>query len=74
MIIIDFLLFLLSPEDSSDGPIRVGKGQKLARFDNRFYGALKIFFWIGATVAFWIGLLLFLQKIAAVAFKYQLPI
>ncbi len=66
MMIIDFFLFLFSPEDSSDNLTYVRKSEKLARFDNRFYGGLKIFFWIGVTVAFWIGLLLFLQKIATI--------
>lgn len=74
MILIDYLIFLLSPEDSSDRPIEPGRNQKMARFDNRFHGAVKIFFWIGVTVGFWIGLLLFLQRISAVVFSHQPPL
>lgn len=66
MMIIDFFIFLLSPEDSSDSLTYDRESKKSARFDNRFYGGLKIFFWIELTVAFWIGLLLFLQKITVI--------
>lgn len=45
-------VFLITPEDSSaSGFHRKTKDQ--AFYDNRWYGAIKITFWITAVVAFW---------------------
>jgi len=56
MLLVDYIVFLLSPEDSSDLPDSA-KRHPVSRFDSRFHGAMKIFFWIGFTAFFWIGLL-----------------
>ncbi|OGR17131.1 MAG: hypothetical protein A2X81_08585 [Desulfobacterales bacterium GWB2_56_26] len=56
-LLFDYVVFLLSPEDSSDLPDLV-KRQPASRFDSRFHGAMKIFFWLGFTAFFWIGLVL----------------
>lgn len=56
MLLFDYVVFLLSPEDSSELPDFV-KRRPASRFDSRFHGAMKIFFWIGFTAFFWIGLL-----------------
>lgn len=63
MMFYDFLVFLLSPDDSTESAVSTMKMRRIARFDNRFHGALKIFFWIGFTVFFWIGLLFFFRML-----------
>ena len=60
MLLFEYFVFLLSPEDSSDLPDFV-KRQQTTRFDGRLHGAIKIFFWIGLAVFFWIGLLALLR-------------
>lgn len=50
-----FLLFLITPEDSSPGGFRE-KRQDLAVFDNRLGGVVKIAFWIMVVVVFWSAL------------------
>ena len=47
-----FLVFLLSPEDSSTGGSTQYRNTQTP-FDNRLCGAIKIAFWITVTVAFW---------------------
>ena len=56
-----FIVFLLTPEDSSaNGFHRKGKDQ--SAFDNRWCGAIKIAFWITVVVGFW-GMLPVLSRI-----------
>ena len=47
-----FIVFLLSPEDSSTGGSTRHRNTQTP-FDNRLCGAVKIAFWITVTVAFW---------------------
>ncbi len=53
--VLEFLLFLISPEDSGIGAGWDRKTPRWRRFDNQRYGVVKIFFWIGVAVLFWIG-------------------
>lgn len=55
VVVLDFLLFLISPEDSGIGAGWDRRRSRGKRFDNHRYGAVKIFFWIGVTVLFWIS-------------------
>jgi hypothetical protein len=61
---LQFLLFLLQPEDTSE--IRPpGKAEKSARFDGRIFGAIKIFFWIGVVALVSAGLPVMIKIIAS---------
>ncbi|MDP3479383.1 MAG: hypothetical protein Q8R88_06405 [Desulfoprunum sp.] len=51
--VIEFLLFLLQPENSNATPNR--NQRRYDRFDNRLGGAVKIAFWIAITFLFWIS-------------------
>jgi hypothetical protein len=50
-----FLIFLITPEDSSPGGYRSASPSPRMR-QNRLAGAVKIVFWITAMVLFWIAL------------------
>jgi hypothetical protein len=63
LIFFDFLVFLLSPEDSTDRTASTMKGPPIARFDNHCCGAIKIFFWIGFAVFFPPCLLVFCKML-----------
>lgn len=52
--IIDFLVFLLRPEDTSTAAMPFDRQHRDCRFDNRIGGAIKIFFWLVTTILFWI--------------------
>lgn len=62
-LLFDYVVFLLSPEDSTEGALSPVNRRRTARFDNRFHGAIKIFFWIGLTLCFWFGLLFFFRML-----------
>jgi hypothetical protein len=66
MIFWDFLLFLFTPEDSGVTAMSRGNRLQYPRFDNRLCGAVKICFWTGVTVLFWISLPLFLRIVTFV--------
>jgi hypothetical protein len=53
--VIDFLVFLLQPEDTSATAETVARDNRHSRFDNRFGGAIKIAFWCALVLLFWIG-------------------
>lgn len=52
---VDFLLFLLQPEDTSATAAAVARDNRYSRFDNRLGGAIKIAFWCTMILLFWIG-------------------
>lgn len=52
---VEFLLFLLEPEDTGKTAALYGRRQRHTRFDNRLGGTIKIFFWVGITMLFWGG-------------------
>ena len=47
-----FALFLLQPQDTSEGR---SIDHRFARFDTRLAGAIKIAFWLGIAVGFWVA-------------------
>ncbi|KAB2887767.1 MAG: hypothetical protein F9K32_18835 [Desulfobulbaceae bacterium] len=55
VVIVDFLLFLLQPEDTSATATPAARDVRFSRFDNRFGGAAKIAFWCAMVLLFWIG-------------------
>jgi hypothetical protein len=63
VVFFDFFVFLLSPEDSTGRAASTVKGRRIARFDNHFCGAIKIFFWIGFAVFFPPCLLVFCKML-----------
>ncbi len=62
-LLIDYVVFLLSPEDSTESAFSPVNRRRTARFDNCFHGAMKIFFWIGLAVSFWFSLLFFFRML-----------
>jgi len=50
---VEFLLFLLEPEDTGRTAELYGRRQRPTRFDNRPGGAVKILFWLVASILFW---------------------
>jgi hypothetical protein len=62
-LLFDYVVFLLSPEDSTESALPPVNRRRTARFDTRFHGAMKIFFWIGFAVCFWFGLLFFFRML-----------
>lgn len=53
--VVDFLLFLLHPEDTSATATTASRDNRYTRFDNRLGGAIKIAFWCATILLFWIG-------------------
>jgi hypothetical protein len=52
---VDFLVFLMQPEDTSATATTVSRDNRFSSFDNRFGGAIKIAFWCAMILLFWIG-------------------